>query len=150
MQPAHMPTCPPGSTTTSYFECWVPHETTRSRRCGVGNRLAQGASGGCAARKTCSHNRRAAHFGTERIGRLILGIEIRLDIHHGRPRLTDSGWLFRFARKVLQRHDQLSVFGAEAFETVVAIEGHCSVVLGVDHQGKDGDFGADRANGCIC
>ena len=26
-----MPTCPRGSTTTSYFECWVPHETTRSR-----------------------------------------------------------------------------------------------------------------------
>ena len=24
-----LPTCPPGSTTTSYFECWVPHETTR-------------------------------------------------------------------------------------------------------------------------
>ena len=27
--PICLPTCPPGSTTTSYFECWVPHETTR-------------------------------------------------------------------------------------------------------------------------
>ena len=40
------------------------------------------------------------HFGTERIGRLILGIEIRLDIHHGGPRLTDSGSTYkRHARR---------------------------------------------------
>jgi hypothetical protein len=45
--------------------------------------------------------------------------------------------LFRFARKVLQRHDQPSVFGAEAFEAVVAVEGRGSFVLGVDCQGKD-------------
>ena len=26
-----LPTCPPGSTTTSDSDCWVPHETTRGR-----------------------------------------------------------------------------------------------------------------------
>ena len=43
------------------------------------------------------------HFSTERIGKLILGIEIRLDIHHGEPRLTDSGHGFRNGN-AMRRH----------------------------------------------
>jgi hypothetical protein len=30
-----LPTCPPGSTTTGYSDCWVPHETTRGQSGGV-------------------------------------------------------------------------------------------------------------------
>ncbi len=58
--------------------------------------------------------------------------------------------LLRFGRKVLQRHDQLPAFRAEAFEPVVTIERLGSVVLGIDHQREDGDLGAGRVDGRVC
>ena len=58
--------------------------------------------------------------------------------------------LFRFARKVLERHDQLSAFGAEAFEPMVTVERLGRVVLGIDHQREDRDLGPGRADGRVC
>ena len=56
----------------------------------------------------------------------------------------------RLARKVLQRHDELSAFGANAFKAVVPIERFGHVVLGINHQREDCDLGSGGADGCVC
>src|SRR5438132_9196985 len=66
-----------------------------------------------------------------------------------RHKLTGSP-LLRPGCEMLERHDQLPGLAPETLEPMVAIERRRSVVLGIDHQGKHGNLGANGPHGGIC